>query len=455
MQMDRTRSGSGNGKYRKTVWLDAAPGGVSGRRSAGRGASILISALFSLLSSGLFLAPPAAGNESVAPTAVQGSGNTLATDEGIRFSCDRDRIKRIEVDMKSYLASLGISPRLIEKKTDQTNGTLVFTLNTPKDDFDTLRLKDRPEFAIRDQIIRLPAKNGKTRKVATVSKKEIVLALLQHGRLTEFGGGNCSLRALKEQVGIRQNIVAWAENLNWVWPDGDAAEWNRKYWRAGTPLPGVPLPAAFGDAFENQDRYSFGCYTATKLVMAQGVLDYFYRVAKDPSLLKVVEARLAADHDPLVNVEPGKTWSFEKDFDPAERKRPGKILQVQYGVAPKNFVPGDWVYIVNNDSVSSRKTGYEGSNAIYLGRGRFDDYFNDNGHYYTYRQKLDEVYQWRNGVFSRSRDGAKIQPLSEERVEELGKPPAEGGLVMDFRVFPYVFAGGDVPEIGRSSPPQQ
>ena len=94
----------------------------------------------------------------------------------------------------------------------------------------------------------------------------------------------------------------------------------------------------------------------------------------------LIEARLTSDQDPLVDVELGEMWSFETDFDRSKFVRPGKILQIQYGVAPKNFVPGDWVYLLNNDALSSQKTGYEGSNAIYLGRNKFVDYYNDNGH---------------------------------------------------------------------------
>lgn len=414
---------------------------------------ILVPAIFSLLSLGIFQDAFAASNDPAGLATTLAEIDASPADEGIRFSCDPDRLGHIKTGMATYSASLGIAPDLVVTRTDQTNGTLVFTLNTPKDDFDTLRLRDRPEFAIRDRIVRLPAKNEEMRRVVTVSKKEILLALLQHGRLTEFSGENCDLNALKEQVGIRQNIVAWSENLNWVWPNGGASKWNAKYWHHGTPLPGVPLHAAFGDVFKNQGKYSIGCYTAAKLVMAQGVLDYYRRVKNDPSRQKLVEARLAFDQDPLVGVEPGEMWSFEKDFDPGELARPGKILQIQYAVAPKNFVPGDWVYLLNSDPVSSRKTGYEGSNAIYLGRNKFVDFYNDNRHSYTYRQKLDEVYQWRNGVFSRSRDSAKIQPLSGVNFEQLGKLPAEGGLVMNFRVFPYPFAPSEGAEIHRSPLP--
>jgi hypothetical protein len=362
--------------------------------------------------------------------------DTSTADEGIRFSCDSVRFSHIKTDMDAYFALLGISPTLIIKKTDVANGIIVYTLNTPKGDFDTLQLKATRRFAIHDQIISLPAPNGKTIKVVTVSRKEILLALLQHGRLTEFSGENCKLDALKSAIAIRQNIVAWSENLNWRWPDGEAAEWSPRYWLKGTPLPTVTIQAAFYDAFHHQKKYSIGCYTATKMVIVQGILDYFRRVKKNKSELELIEARLA--FDPLVNVEPGEMWSFEQDFDRSELPRPGKLLQIQYDVAPKNFVPGDWVYLINNDALSSQKTGYEGSNAIYLGRNKFDDYYNDNGHSYTYKQKLNEVYQWRNGVFSRHRDASKMKPLSQEELDQLGKTPSEGGLVMEFRVFPYI-----------------
>ncbi len=360
-------------------------------------------------------------------------------DEGIRFSCNLSRLNHIKSSMAAYLSALGIAPNLVLTKMDQSNSLLTFTLNTPKDDFDTLQLKYMPEYAIRDVTVLLPGKNGEMRKVVTVSKKEILLAFLQHGRLTEFSGANCDMNALIEQVNIRQNIVAWSGHLNWIWPDGGPAKWNEKYWHQGTPLPNVPLHAAFGDALINQKKYAIGCYTAAKLVIVQGVLDYYRRIKSDQLQLKLVEARLVLDQEPLMDIEPGEMWSFEKDFDSQKLTRPGKILKIQHHVAPRNFVPGDWVYILNTDPISSQKTGYEGSNAIYLGRNKFVDYYNDNHHAYTYQQKLDEVYQWRNGVFSRSRDSDKIKPLSKEDYEQLGKPPSESGLVQSFRVFPNRF----------------
>lgn len=358
------------------------------------------------------------------------------TDEGLRFACNASQVKTLERDMTTYMASLGIAPGLVIKKIDPAGGTLVYTLNTPKDDADTLHLQDRPELQIQEASVSLPAKDGGMRKVQTASEKEILLAILQHGRLTEFSGEDCRVSALKENIGIRQNTVAWAEELSWRWPDGGPAEWNEKYWKRGTPQPGYPLHEAINDAFVNQDKYAIGCYTATKLVIVQGVLDYYHRVRKDPVKLKQLEDRLYANGEPLVDIEPGRMWDFETDFDPEKLKRAGKLVKIQYGVAPKNFIPGDWAYFVNPDPVSSQKTGYEGSSTIYLGRNLFVDYFNDHDYSYTFEEKLDELYQWRNGVFSRSRDHAKIKPLTAPELEELARTPAEGGVVLNLRAYP-------------------
>ncbi|HEX5363766.1 MAG TPA: hypothetical protein VFW59_05820 [Gallionella sp.] len=374
----------------------------------------------------------------------------LPADEGIRFSCPPERLEAIESGMSAYLAKLHIAPALIIARIDRAQGIAVYTLNTPGEDTNTLDLRDRPELRIEDDTVSLPAGHGKKKRVITVSKKEILLALLQHGRLTEFKDSACDVQALQDHVGIRQNIAAWGENLNWVWPNGGPAKWNDKYWDRGTPRAGFPLHQALDDVFMNPRRYAIGCYTSSKLLMVQGMLDYFRRIKQDPARQKQLEHRLMKDGEPLKNIEPGRMWDFEADFDPQELNRPGKLLRIAYGIAPKNFIPGDWIHFFNSDPVSYQKTGYEGSNPVYLGRNKFADYFNDHDHSYSYQQKLDEVYQWRNGVFSRSRDAAKIKPLSAGEIERLSLPPARGGLLTDMRVSPYFFGHERLPELDTS-----
>lgn len=367
--------------------------------------------------------------------------------EGIRYTCAPSRIGIVTADMTDYLRALGIAPELVTTRIDLTQGIALYTLNTPPDDTDTLTLKDRPEMAIHDETVELPNGDGKYRRIAVVSKKEILLSLMQHGRLTEFQDQACDVEALKEHVGLRQNIAAWAGELHWVWPDGDAAQWNKKYWTRGTPNRRHPLHEALADVFVHQPQYSIGCYTAAKLVIVQGVLDYFRRVKKSPARLKQLERRLWADGEPLSGIEPGRMWDFEPNFDPRDADRPGKLMKLVSPVAPKNFVAGDWIYLLNTDAMSYRKTGYEGANPIYLGRNRFADYFDDHDHAYSYEEKLDEVYQWRNGVFSRSRDAAKRKPLTQEDYERLSHAPVDGGLQTGLRTFPYLFGFEALPPI--------
>ena len=357
----------------------------------------------------------------------------------VQFRCP-SQLTELQQGMSNYLQSLNIEANQVAQTVDTQAGVLTLALTTPPDDTRTLDFFARPEYSLTTERVLLPtAHKGKMRALNTVSRKEIMLALLQHGRMTTFKDQACSIEALSDRVGVRQNIVAWAEQLNWDWPDGGPAKWNKKYWTRGTPNPGVSLHAAVMDAFLHQDKYAMGCYTATKLVIVQGTLDYYSRVKHDAERTRRVEKALLADGDPLVGVEPGSMWSFEKDFDAHEMEQKGKLLKLYSAVAAGNFIPGDWGYILNTDPTSEEKTGYEGSNAIYLGRNRFDDYYNDNDHSYTYEQKLDEVYQWRNGVFSRSRDAKKIQRLTPEQQAQLGHTPDSGGLELDVRAAPRYF----------------
>ncbi|MEW9897705.1 hypothetical protein ABWL39_03555 [Chitinivorax sp. PXF-14] len=396
-------------------------------------------------------AAPAGGQEAVTVACGDcqpGSRQTGTPASGLRFSCPAGEVVKFGQAVDAYLLSNGISMRHIAKTIDTEHGTLSYVMRTDRQTHDTLALARHPALRVKDERLLLPGAHGTMRPIHTVSKQEILLALMQTGRLTAFDAPACSLDTLKDHVAIRQNIVAWAENLNWVWPNGGQARWNTRYWRRGTPRHDVPLHVAVNDAFINQRLYSIGCYTGAKLVMIQGVLDYYQRIKRDPEQVKRIEARLWSNQDPLTDIEPGRMWDFEADFDNKEQNRPGKLLTIQYGVPARHFVPGDWAYFLNTDAKSYQKTGYEGSNAIYLGRNRFDDFYNDHNHAYTYHEKLDEVYQWRHGVFSRSRDAAKIKPLSRQAMARLEQPPKQGGLVNDFRVYPYFF-GAPLPELPR------
>lgn len=385
-----------------------------------------------------FLAAASAGAQALPAAELHGATATSA-EAGIVFNCTAQQIAELQPAVDAYLASLGVDLALASRRLDAQAGTLAYLWAGTFAGGDTLDLIDRTDLGLTDELVQLPAARGAKKTVLTVSKKEIVLAMLQPGRTSLFTGQACDVQALKDHVGVRQNIVAWAESLAWKWPDGGPARWNTKYWKRGSQVKGYPLHEAVNDAFINQKRYAIGCYTATKLVMIQGVLDYYRRIRNDPGTLALIEARLLQGGEPLSHIEPGVMWSFEADSTPEDRARPGKLLGIQHGVPARNFIPGDWAYFLNTDPVTYEKTGYEGSNAVYLGRGKFDDYYDDHHHYYTYKEKMDEVYQWRNKVFSRSRHIAKVKPLTAADFERLSHTPERGGIQLDLRVFPLVW----------------
>ncbi|MEI6655239.1 MAG: hypothetical protein WCP45_10755 [Verrucomicrobiota bacterium] len=352
---------------------------------------------------------------------------------GVQFIGTEDAHAKILEEMNELFVSLNIKPGLAAATAYPKSNSLIFTLTTPPGETKTLDLAKRPEFDIKDDWVKLPTAKGPLRSVSTVSKKEIVLALMQHGRTTVFAGENCNMESFKDHVGIRQNIVAWVQYLEWRWPNGGAASWNKVYWNRGTPVPGHALPTVFRDAFLHQKLYVIGCYTATKLSMVHGVLDYYSRIKQDGKTLARIEAALMADGEPLTYIEPAKMWFFEDDYPGEDRAREGKLVCLIEEVASDNFIPGDWAYFLNPDPITCQKTGYEGSNSIYLGRDKFDDYYNEHDHSYSFRQKLDEVYQWRNHVFNRKRDRAKIKPLDENQFKSLTNDPAQGGVIFKYR----------------------
>lgn len=363
-------------------------------------------------------------------------GVTSAQADVVFSGCSSEQLQALQEDLPFYLAQIGAL-----KGTEISvgaEGALSLSLkNAPLQG--TLRIHEDLALNVSDVRMELPLSGGGTRSVVTVSQAEVAYSMAAPGRTIDYRNGACLVEAFKDEVGLRQNIVAWAESLEWEWPEGGPAKWNTSLWDKGTPLQLNKTREALWDVFSHQQKYSIGCYTASKLVYTFATLDYFHRVAKKPHVEEEVLAKLLRNSDPLTNIEPGAMWFFEEDHTAEDTARQGKLLQLTYNVPAKNFIPGDWSYFMNTDKETYEKTGYEGSNAIYLGRGKFDDYYNDNNHSYTYREKINEVYQWRNKVFSRSRDASKIEPLSPSRIEELSRTPYEGGLLFDFRAVPYQF----------------
>lgn len=371
----------------------------------------------------------------------------FACHASLAFDCPGTDLNGLAESLGQYFQSLGVTPDAYTVTVDVPHANLELVRVDSIHGTDTLGLIHQVGLDLREKLVKMPSGGSKLRTVVTVSKKEILLALLQSGRITQFSGAACVRQALQDQIGIRQNTVAWAESVEFQWPNGGAAHWNRQYWNHGNLKNHRTLHSAINDVFMHPRRYSIGCYTATKLVVMQGILDYYRRIKGDVATTSAIERRLMQDGEPLGYIEPGAAWYFEKDSTEQDMRRGGKLVFLSTGIAPDNFVPGDWAYFLNTDPITYEKTGYEGSNAIYLGRGKFDDYYNDNNHSYTYKEKLLEVYQWRHHVFSRERDVAKIHPLSAAEIERLGRTPEDGGLELDYRLTPYAFGFTQLPDL--------
>ena len=382
------------------------------------------------------------------------SCHVLVCNATLVFDCPGSDLNALSDSLHQYFQSLGITPDAYREQLDASRAVLQLVRLDPVHGTDTLGLIHQVGLDLREELIQMPSDSGRPRTIVSVSKKEILLALLQSGRSTQFSGPACERQALQDQIGIRQNIAAWSESIEFRWPNGGAAHWNNKYWDHGNLKPHQTLHAAINDVFMHPQRYAVGCYTATKLIVVQGVLDYYRRIKMDMATTANIERRLMLDGDPLASIEPGAAWYFEKDSTEQDISRAGKLVFLSSGVAPDNFIPGDWAYFLNTDPVTYEKTGYEGSNAIYLGRGKFDDYYNDNNHNYTYKDKLLEVYQWRHKVFSRERDVAKTHPLSAAEIETLGRTPEHGGLELDYRLSPYFFGYAELPKLINETVPQ-
>lgn len=357
-------------------------------------------------------------------------------DYGVVLECAAPNASGLK-DALAYLGSKGISADWLSVKADEARIQIGITPQMALES--TVGISRDKRFGVSADLVDILDPRRQAKQVPTVSQKEILLALLHPGRLTTYKGADCGLEALQDDVGVRQNIVAWGQTMSFGWPEGEPAKWNEAYWDKGTPKPGVNLHEALTDMFIAPSKYEIGCHTAAKMVIANATLDYFTRVKGSSAQAANVTAALMRDGDPLVAVEPGEAWKFEPEYDPALEHVEGKLLDIRRGIGAGSFVPGDWLYMLNTDPVTYEKTGYEGSNALYLGMDRFSDYYNDHEHSFSYKQKINEVYQWRNKVFSRTRDADKVVPLTADDYRRLSKTPEQGGLLMDFRLVPKRF----------------
>jgi hypothetical protein len=219
---------------------------------------------------------------------------------------------------------------------------------------------------------------------------------------------------------MRTNIVRAAQRTALDF-DGRHAERPGAYWLAqdgdGFVIrPDVRLAEALRMATQpavSGRTYAFGCYRATEYVILLGIVEEL--ASCNPALLAEVE----------------RQWRDRAIQSAAFHRR----LLLEYGsreapLPARYYVPGDRIWFRNPDERSSDVEGYEGSWVIYLGHGRFSNFWK-RGASDSLEDKCLEIYHWRDGLV-RGEDGA--MRVDESRVEACvaatRRDPAERARVL-------------------------
>lgn len=214
-------------------------------------------------------------------------------------------------------------------------------------------------------------------------EREIVLALLAAPQPFDFPSHD----ELDSAIRIRANIVRAARPTELAFHTTEVNRpvefWSYREGEGFTLNPGKRLIDALQKALHPEPggpRYAFSCYRATEYVMLLGIAQELQR--SHPALLHALEERW--------RISPIASRQFHDTF----LREHGSTEQP----LPFNFyVPGDRVWFRNPDEASADVAGFEGSWVIYLGNGRFANFWDANRPF-TLASKCEEIYHWRHAV---------------------------------------------------------
>ena len=133
-------------------------------------------------------------------------------------------------------------------------------------------------------------------------------------------------------------------------------------------------PAVSGELF------SFSCYRATEYVLLLGMAQTIGTF--NPDLLYALE-----------NVWQSKAIASGR-FHATFLTEVGSL---EHPIPKQYYVPGDRVWFRNPDEASADVVGFEGSWVVYLGKGRFTDFWRPASSY-TLEDKCLEIYFWRHAI---------------------------------------------------------
>jgi hypothetical protein len=219
---------------------------------------------------------------------------------------------------------------------------------------------------------------------AELLMREVWVAMLSAPVRIDFD----HVQELQAHLRIRCNIARAAEKTALAFKT-TAAERPADFWH-DEPEVGFLLKPDVGliDALiaatqpERTGRlYDFSCYRATEYVILLGIAQEAQRSA--PTLYASLEEKARRQCI--------KSGLFHEVFLT-------EYGTVQAPIPHHYYVPGDRVWFKNPDPVSSNAPGYEGSWVIYLGGGRFSNFWKRDAPYSLHGKAL-EVYHWRHGAY--------------------------------------------------------
>ncbi len=248
-------------------------------------------------------------------------------------------------------------------------------------------------------------------------EREIWLAMLVSPVIIDFP----SFAEIESAVRIRMNIVAAARKTfvrfdtmqvdrpteYWTWNDDCGFLLNR----------GKPLARAIEVAMQpgKSDRaYAFSCKRAGEYLVLLG-------------LAQEAEAVNPALYRRLVKQSQTRALRGD-DYDNAYLQ---KIGTPDEPVPPRFFIPGDRVWFRNPDKFSSEITGFEGSFTVYIGGGRFPNFWKKN-RTETLITKCLTIYFWREAIYQNAEGEWQVdEPHADRLVEAVLKDPERVEQIVD------------------------
>lgn len=213
-----------------------------------------------------------------------------------------------------------------------------------------------------------------------------------------------SLAELQAAVRIRANIARAAAATALSFHTTAVARpfdlWDYDEDRGFIVRPGASLTEALRKATQpgvSGTRYAFSCYRATEYVMLLGLAEELQ--AHQPALYAALE----------------RLWQrravVSGEFHDVFLRESGSLAEP---LPPRWYVPGDRVWFRNPDEASADASGYEGSWVIYLGGGRFGNFWKRDQPY-DFDAKCIEVYHWRHATFHDEQGDLRVD---EDRVAD-------------------------------------